>query len=67
MVKAPMLKKGDTVGIVSPSWGGAGASPHRLEMGVRGLRALGFEVKVGRYARNQTGFVSDTLSTGLKT
>ncbi|MDQ6694165.1 MAG: LD-carboxypeptidase [Chloroflexota bacterium] len=60
MTKAPMLKRGDMVGIVSSSWGGAGAYPHRLEAGIKGLQALGFRVKVGRHARSQAGFVSDT-------
>jgi hypothetical protein len=28
------LKPGDTIGIVSPSWGGAGLFPQRLEKGI---------------------------------
>jgi muramoyltetrapeptide carboxypeptidase LdcA involved in peptidoglycan recycling len=48
------------VGIVSPSWGGAGAFPHRVELGVRHLQSLGFKVKIAPHALNQHGFVSDT-------
>ena len=48
------------MGIVSPSWGGAGAFPHRVELGVRHLQSLGFKVKIAPYALNQHGFVSDT-------
>ena len=60
MIKPPRLRVGDTVGIVSPSWGGAGAHPHRVERGVRHLESLGFKVKIGPHALNQRGFVSDT-------
>ena len=59
-MKAPRLQVGDTVGIVSPSWGGASVFPHRLERGIQQLEALGFKVKIGEHARNQRGFVSDT-------
>lgn len=59
-LKAPRLRTGDAIGIVSPSWGGAGMFPHRLERGIASLRSLGFQVKVGEYALNQDGSVSDT-------
>jgi muramoyltetrapeptide carboxypeptidase len=60
MLKPPALKPGDTIGIVSPSWGGAGAFPHRVESGVKQLNALGFQVKFAPHALNQAGHVSDT-------
>jgi muramoyltetrapeptide carboxypeptidase LdcA involved in peptidoglycan recycling len=60
LIRAPRLQPGDTVGIVSPSWGGAGMFPHRLERGIRQLEALGFRVKIAPHALNQRGFVSDT-------
>lgn len=59
-VRAPRLNPGDTVGVVSPSWGGAGAFPHRVRRGVDQLEALGFKVKFARHALNQRGFVSDS-------
>jgi muramoyltetrapeptide carboxypeptidase len=60
MIKPPRLKFGDTIGIVSPSWGGAAIFPHRVEQGVRCLRKLGFQVRLAKHALNQNGFVSDT-------
>ncbi len=60
MIKPPRLKPGDTIGIVSPSWGGAGAFPHRVEQGIRQLEALGFKVKLAPHALGQHGFVSGT-------
>jgi muramoyltetrapeptide carboxypeptidase LdcA involved in peptidoglycan recycling len=60
MIKPPRLQPGDTVGLVSPSWGGAGMFPHRVERGVQHLASLGFQVRIGPHALNQLGFVSDT-------
>lgn len=60
MIRPPRLQPGDTVGLVSPSWGGAGMFPHRVERGVQHLQSLGFKVRIGRHALNQRGFVSDT-------
>ena len=54
------LKPNDTIGIVSPSWGGAGVFPHRVEQGIRQIETLGYQVKIGQHALNQAGFVSDT-------
>jgi muramoyltetrapeptide carboxypeptidase LdcA involved in peptidoglycan recycling len=62
MSKPPRLKPGDTVGIVSPSWGGAGLFPHRLERGVAHLESLGFRVRIAQHALNQHGYVSDTAA-----
>jgi muramoyltetrapeptide carboxypeptidase LdcA involved in peptidoglycan recycling len=60
MIRPPKLQPGDTVGLVSPSWGGAGAYPHRVERGVQHLQSLGFKVRIAPHALNQRGFVSDT-------
>lgn len=60
MIRPPRLQPGDTVGLVSPSWGGAGAYPHRVERGVQHLQSLGFKVRIAPHALNQRGFVSDT-------
>jgi hypothetical protein len=57
------LQPGDTVGLASPSWGGAGMFPHRVERGVQHLRSLGFRVRLGPHALNQlTGFAYRLLS-----
>jgi len=58
--KAPRLQPGDTVAIVSPSWGGGAHFPHRIERGAAHLRSLGFRVKIAPHALNSIGFVSDT-------
>lgn len=60
MMRSPRLQPGDTVGLVSPSWGGAGMFPHRVERGMQYLQSLGFKVRIGSHAFNQLGFVSDT-------
>lgn len=45
MTKPQHLKPGDTVAVVSPSWGGPGAVPRRYEMGKHELeRRFGFRV-----------------------
>lgn len=59
-IRPPRLRQGDTIGIVSPSWGGAGAFPHRVRNGVAYLESQGFAVELGRHALEQHGFVSDT-------
>jgi muramoyltetrapeptide carboxypeptidase LdcA involved in peptidoglycan recycling len=60
IIKPPKIRPGDTVGVVSPSWGGAGAYPLRVERGVQNLQELGFRVRLAPHALNQAGFVSDT-------
>jgi muramoyltetrapeptide carboxypeptidase LdcA involved in peptidoglycan recycling len=54
------LKPGDTIGIVSPSWGGAGLFPQRVQRGLQHLQTLGFQVRLAPHALNQAGCVSDT-------
>lgn len=60
MIKPRRLKASDTIGIVSPSWGGPAVFPHRVELGVNYLQKMGFNVKIGANAMNQMGHVSDT-------
>jgi len=46
IIKPPRLKGGDTVALVSPSWGGPSKYPHVFEMGIRNLESLfGLNVK----------------------
>lgn len=66
MIKPSRLKFGDTLGIVSPSWGGAGLFPHRVEQSVKYLNKLGFKVKFAQHSLNQKGFVSDTPENRVK-
>lgn len=45
MIKPPKLQSGDRIAVVSTSWGGAAARPHRYEAGKRQLtEAFGFEL-----------------------
>jgi muramoyltetrapeptide carboxypeptidase LdcA involved in peptidoglycan recycling len=59
-VKPERLRPGDTIAVVSPSWGGAGAFPHRVEQAIQQIQALGFQVRLAPHALNQHGHVSDT-------
>jgi muramoyltetrapeptide carboxypeptidase len=59
-VKPPRLREGDTVGIISPSWGGGAAYPHRVERGVEYLESCGFRLRIAPHAMNSAGYVSDT-------
>jgi muramoyltetrapeptide carboxypeptidase len=60
VIRPRRLRPGDTVGVVSPSWGGAGLFPHRVEQGLQYMQSLGLKVRIGSHALNQLGFVSDT-------
>ncbi len=60
MLKPAHLDPGDTIAIVSPSFGAVGLFPHRLELGVRQMEALGFRVRLAPNAANVHGYVSDT-------
>lgn len=59
-LRAPKLRPGDTIAIISPSWGGAGTFPHRVERGVAQIEALGYHAKLARHALSSNGFVSDS-------
>ena len=60
MILPPRLQPGDTIGIISPSWGGAGAFPHRVNRAVRQIETLGYRAIFADHALNQRGYVSDT-------
>lgn len=62
VLKPPRLRPGDTVGIVSPSWGGAGAFPHRTRQGMAQLEALGYQVRLAKHALSHSGYVSDSAA-----
>jgi muramoyltetrapeptide carboxypeptidase LdcA involved in peptidoglycan recycling len=59
-IKPGRLQPGDTIAIVSPSWGGAGAFPHRVEQAIQHIHSLGFQVRLAPHALNQLKHVSDT-------
>ena len=45
MKKPTRLKKGDTIAVICPSWGGPWVFPHIFGRGVEVLRQLGFEIR----------------------
>jgi len=59
MAKPPRLKRGDTVGIVSPSWAGAGAHPQRVQKGIAYLESLGFRVRIAPHALGKPGLLTE--------
>jgi len=56
-LKAKKLKKGDTVGVISP---GSYVSDKGLEKGVKNLERLGLKVKLSKNIRAQRGFTAGT-------
>lgn len=44
-IKPERLRKGDTVAVISPSWGGPSVFPHIYESGLETLIALGLKIK----------------------
>ncbi|MHB9059863.1 MAG: S66 family peptidase, partial [Bacillota bacterium] len=59
-MKPRALRKGDTIGIISPSSGAAGLFPHRVERGRAALEGLGFRVVLAEHAMGRRGWVSGT-------
>jgi muramoyltetrapeptide carboxypeptidase LdcA involved in peptidoglycan recycling len=55
--KPQKLHRGDTVAIVSPSWGGPIAFPHIYENGLKILREWGLKIKEFPTARMDTDFL----------
>ena len=58
MVIAEKLKKGDTIGIVSPSSCLGGLVQRRFYQGVKRLEELGFRVLIGEHALDVTGYTA---------
>lgn len=56
-IKPKKLQKGDTVAIVSPSWGGPSIVPHVYEDGIKTLEDLGLEVKEYPSARKDDEYL----------
>ena len=65
-IKAERLRSGDTIGIVSPSSPAASLFPYRLERAKQQLQKMGFEVKLGRHAMEQQGYVSGNISDRIE-
>lgn len=55
MIKAPRLRTGDTIGLIAPS------SPTKdkyIKQGVKKLREMGFQVKIGKTAYSKLGYLA---------
>jgi len=44
-INPPLLKKGDTIGVISPSGGLAALVPHRLDNAIKFLEEQGYKIK----------------------
>jgi muramoyltetrapeptide carboxypeptidase len=57
IIKPKRLVAGDTIGIIAPA---SGAEPEKFDAAVAMLEAMGYKVKVGKYARGDNGIFSGT-------
>jgi len=62
LVKPPRLKKGDTVGLITP---GSAIDDEALEKAVTNIESLGLFVKLGEHVRAERGFTAGTDSQRL--
>lgn len=60
LIKPDILKRGDTIGLVSTSSPMAGLLAHRVKAAVKMLKELGFKVKIGKNALKVNGYVAGT-------
>jgi muramoyltetrapeptide carboxypeptidase len=58
LVRPPRVRPGDTVAVVSPSFGAVGAFPHRVERARDYLESLGLKVRLMPNAAGVDGWVS---------
>jgi muramoyltetrapeptide carboxypeptidase LdcA involved in peptidoglycan recycling len=56
MIKPAKLHTGDTLAIISPSWGGPSVFPHIYESGIKNLESLGFRTKEFPTARGDAKY-----------
>ncbi|MDX9970348.1 MAG: LD-carboxypeptidase [Candidatus Gracilibacteria bacterium] len=54
--KPQRLKKGDTVAVISPSWGGPFVFPHIYENGIENLKKLGLKIKEFPHTKTDSKF-----------
>jgi muramoyltetrapeptide carboxypeptidase len=63
MIKPPVLQSGDTVGLISPSspvHEHGDVTEAELQRGIECLKALGFQVRLGKHAREVRGYLAGT-------
>jgi len=63
LIVPPHIKKGDLVGIISPSAGLAPFAMHRIDHAVRYLKEMGFRVLIGKHALENAGYVSASIKS----
>lgn len=63
MLVPKRVREGDTVAIVSPSFGAVGQFPHRTERGIAYLESLGLRVKVMPHAAETAGWASSSAAS----
>ncbi len=56
-IKPKRLKKGATIGIISPSWGGPSTFPHIYSKGIEVLKDLGFKIKEFPYTKSNADYL----------
>lgn len=56
------LKKGDTIGIISPSAGLAPFAMQRIDNAVKYIKSMGYKVIIGKHALENNGYVSASIS-----
>ena len=57
IIKSKKLQKGDTIAIISPSWGGPSVFPHIYESGIKALEKLGFKIKEYPSAKKDADYI----------
>ncbi len=57
LIKPERLKKGDTIGIISPA---GPVNSKKLEKGINYLKSVGFDIKLGRHIYGDMGYLSGT-------
>src|SRR6266480_7576588 len=57
------VREGDTVAIVSPSFGAVGRFPHRTERGIAYLESLGLRVRLMQHAGETQGWASSAAAS----
>ena len=62
-IKPKRLKLGDTIAVIAPS---SGVSDETFEEGLQNLSDLGFQTKVGQFARERNGFLAGTDKQRLR-
>ena len=61
LIVPPRIKKGETIGFVSPSAGPSPLAIHRIERAKASLEKIGYKIKIAKHALQSIGDVSGTI------